>query len=485
MISGGGCASRVAPVPGTVAMRFDTIIFGGTVVNADGRRRADVAIRGHRVAAVDRGLARQAAPRTTLIDARGKVVIPGAVDAHVHLELPCGDRVSSDDWNTGPRAAAHGGVTTLIDFATPAPGESLEEAVRRFRALAEGRPCIDYACHVSITDWDRQGGELPRMVAMGCPTFKAYMTYGRRGLMSDDRALYNALEACRRLNAMLLVHAESDALIEEFIARFHTPEMMRRYGARLHAMTRPDFLEAEPIQRVLTWAGATGGRLYIVHVSSGSGAELVRTARARGIHAFAETCPQYLVLDDSVFRRPDGHRYICTPQVRKKTDAQRLWQGLRRGEISVVATDHCPFTAAQRDSWGGDWTKAPSGLPGTETLIPLLFTHGVRKKRITLQRMVALCCANPARLMGLYPAKGLIAPGSDADICIIDPRRRTRVVPARMETGADWSPYQNWLLAGFPEWTLCRGRVIVRDYRVLNNDGWGRWIPRRKPGSQP
>ena len=193
-------------------MRFDTIIFGGTVVNADGRRRADVGIRGQRIAAVDRQLARQAGPRTKLIDARGKYVIPGAVDAHVHLELQCGDRVSSDDWSTGPRAAAHGGVTTLIDFATPAPGESLEEAVGKLRALADGRPCIDYGCHVCLTNWDRQGHELARMVELGCPTFKAFMTYSRRGLMSDDRALYNALEACQRLGAMLLVHAESDGL---------------------------------------------------------------------------------------------------------------------------------------------------------------------------------------------------------------------------------------------------------------------------------
>ncbi len=464
-------------------MRLDTIIFGGTVVNADGRRRADVGIRRQRIAAVDRELARQAGPRTRLIDARGKYVIPGAVDAHVHLELQSGDRVSSDDWSTGPRAAAHGGVTTLIDFATPAPGASLEEAVGKLRDLADGRPCIDYGCHVCITAWDRQGHELPRMVELGCPTFKVFMTYSRRGLMSDDRALYNALEACRRLGAMLLVHAESDAVLEELIARFHTPEMMRKHGARLHAMTRPNFIEAEAVQRILTWAQATRGRLYIVHLSTGEGAELLRAARTRGVQAFAETCPQYLVLDDSVFRRPDGHRYICSPQVKKKADTQRLWQGLRRGEISVVATDHCPFTAAQRDSWGGDWTNAPSGLPGTETLVPLLFTHGVLKKRITLSRLVALCCANPARLMGLYPAKGVIARGADADLCIIDPRHRIRVVPDRMETRADWSPYQNWLLAGFPEWTLCRGRVIVQDYRVLDAAGWGRWIPRRKPAA--
>ena len=460
-------------------MRFDTLVFGGTVVNSDGRQRADVGIRGQSIAAVGRQLARHAGPHTTLIDARGKYVIPGAIDAHVHLELPCGKMTTSDDWETGPRAAARGGVTTLIDFATPAPGQSLHGALRDLLARAKGRPCVDYACHLAITNWSRQGRELPRMIKLGCPTFKAYMTYASRGLMSDDRALFNVLEACRRFGAMLMVHAESDGVLEELIARHHTPRLMRKFGARLHAMTRPNFIEAEAIQRAITWAEATGGRLYIVHVSTSQGADLVRAAQARGVDVHAETCPQYLLLDDSVFARPDGHRYICCPQVKKKTDNDRLWQGLRRGELGVVATDHCPFSCKQKDSWRGDWTNVPSGLPGTETMIPLLFTHGVLKRRISMQRLVALCCANPARLMGLSPAKGAIVKGADADLAIIDPHHREKVAPDRMETNADWTPYDGWSLAGFPEWTLCRGRVIVRDYRVENAAGWGRWLARR------
>ena len=187
------------------------------------------------------------------------------------------------------------------------------------------------------------------------------------------------------------------------------------------------------------------------------------------------------MLHDAVFARPDGHRYICSPQVKKRQDGDRLWRGIRDGEISVVATDHCVFNRGQKDSWAGDWTRAPSGLPGTETMVPLLFTHGVMKCRISMQRLVALCCANPARLMGLYPAKGVVAPGSDADLAVIDPRHRVKVAPDRMETNADWSPYENWTLAGFPEWTLCRGRPIVREYLVLDAAGWGRWIPRRRP----
>jgi dihydropyrimidinase len=462
-------------------MRFDIIVRGGTVVNADGQRRVDVGIRGQRIVAVAKGLAGGAGPRTTVIDARGKYVIPGAIDAHVHMELERSTMPTSDNWDTGPRAAARGGVTTVIDFATPERGESLREALARFRDRSRGRPCIDYACHIAVTDFKRHAAEMPQMVRQGCPTFKAYMTYGSRGLMSDDRAIFGELESCRRLGAMLLVHAESDGVLEELIERHHTRTMMRKFGARLHAMTRPNFIEAEAIARAITWAEATGGRLYIVHTSTGEGADLVRAAQARGAKVFAETCPHYLVLDDSVFSRPDGHRYICSPQVKKREDSRRLWKGLQHGELSVVATDHCVFNRKQKDSWAGDWTRTPSGLPGTETMVPLLFTHGVLKRRITMKRLVALCCFNPAKLMGLYPAKGVVALGSDADVAVIDPHHRVKVVPDRMETNTDWSPYENWTLGGFPEWTLCRGRPIVRQYEVQDAAGWGRWIRRRKP----
>ncbi len=459
----------------------DMIVYGGTVVNAESRGRADVAIRRQKIVAVGRGLIDLAGARTTLIDARGRYVIPGAVDAHVHLEMECGDTTTSDDWRTGTRAAARGGVTTVIDFATPGRGESLEQAYRAMRARARDKACVDYACHLAITDWHRHGPELPRLVKLGCPTFKVYMTYASRGLMSDDGAVFSALEACRKLGAMLLVHAESDAVLEELIARHHTPALMRKFGARLHAMTRPNYIEAEAIQRAITWAEVTGGRLYVVHVSTGEGASLIRSARTRGVDVYAETCPQYLVLDDSVFSRPDGHLFISSPQVKKKRDAQRLWQAARSGEVSVVATDSCTFNRAQKNSWAGDWTRSPSGLPGTETMVPLLFTRGVQARRISLRRLVALCCANPARLMGLYPAKGAIAKGADADLVVIDPARKEKVDAARLETNADWSPYQGWTLAGFAETTICRGRIVVRDYAAVGEPGWGQWRFRRTP----
>jgi dihydropyrimidinase len=464
-------------------MEYDTIITGGVILTAEGEQAGDVAIRGETIAAVGPGLAREAAgSRAEILDVAGRYVLPGGLDVHVHLELPFCGTVSSDDWNTGTRAAARGGVTTVIDFAIPFGTQSLRDAYDAWMARARPKACVDYCFHMAITNWDRHGPEMETLVGMGCPTFKEFMIYASEGWQSDDRAIYNTLERCRELGAMLLVHAESSRVLDELIARQHIPELMDRYGARLHALTRPNFIEAEAIQRAITWAEVTGGRLYIVHMSTREGADHVKAARARGVDVYAETCAQYLVLDDSVFDRPDGHLYACCPQVKKKADQERLWKGIRDGEVSVISTDTCTFSRAQKARWEGDWTRIPMGLPGLETLLPIVFTHGVLAGRISTAEFVAHCCSNPARLMGLYPRKGVIAPGSDADIAIIDPRRQIEVDCATMETNADWSPYQGWSLAGFAETTFCRGRKIVADYTFVGENGWGRWLPRERAG---
>jgi dihydropyrimidinase len=461
-------------------MGFDLVITGATVVGPRGRGVVDVAIEGETIAAVGSGLAGGA---KEVVDATGKYLIPGGIDVHVHLELPFCGTTSSDDWETGTRAAARGGVTTVIDFAIPYGEESLADAFANWSAKAGPKACVDYAFHMAITNWDRHGPEMAAMVAMGCPTFKEFMIYASEGWQSDDRAIFNTLERCKDLGAMLLVHAESSRVLDELITRHHTPELMAKHGATLHAITRPDFIEAEAIQRAITWADVTGGRLYIVHMSTAKGADLVKAARARGVDVYAETCAQYLVLDDSVFAGPDGHLFACCPQVKTKRDQERLWKGLQDGEVIVVSTDTCTFTRAQKARWEGDWTKIPMGLPGLETLLPIVYTHGVKKGRLTLEQMVEKCCYNPAKVMGLYPRKGTIAPGSDADLVLIDPERTIEVDHATMETNADWSPYQGWKLAGFAESTYSRGRQVVDDYKFIGERGWGRWLPRAKAGS--
>ena len=463
-------------------MRFDTIVKGGNVVTPRGTGTKDIGIVGEKIAAIEKDL--EVTAGTNVIDAKGHHVIPGVLDVHVHLELPFMGAVSADDYRTGTRAGARGGVTTLIDFAIPYAGDSLGDAADKWMRRAEGKAMIDYTFHICITRYNEHKDQIKGMVDRGFTTFKEFMIYESEGWQSDDRALFGTLEKMKEYGTMLLVHAESSRVLDELIARHHTPELMKEYGARLHRMTRPNFIEAEAIQRVITWSEVTGGQLYIVHMSTAEGTELVKAAQKRGVPVLAETCAQYLVLDDSMFDREDGHLFACCPQIKKPKDIDRLWKGLKDGEVSVVSTDTCTFTREQKAMWNGDWTKIPMGLPGLETLLPVTYTHGVLKDRISLEEMTLKLSTNPAKIMGLYPQKGAIEVGADADLAIIHPDRTMKVDCDTMETNADWSPYQGWDLAGFSRTTLSRGDVIVSDYRVVGQEGRGKWLPRTRAGLQ-
>ncbi|MDB4913641.1 MAG: D-hydantoinase [Gemmatimonadetes bacterium] len=460
-------------------MPFDRIIRNGNVVTPGGTFVGDIGIVGEKIAAL--GTALDAAG-ADVIDATGHHVIPGVLDVHVHLELPFCGTVSADDYRTGTRAGARGGVTTVIDFAIPGADGSLSEAADTWMKKAEGKSLIDYTFHICITRYNEHKDQIAGMVKRGFTTFKEFMIYESEGWQSDDRALYGTLEKMKEHGAMLLVHAESSRVLDELIARHHTPELMKQHGAVLHAITRPNFIEAEAIQRVVQWSEATGGKLYIVHMSTAEGADIIRAAQGRGVPVLAETCVQYLVLDDSVFARDDGHLFACCPQLKKPADSERLWKGLKSGEVSVISTDTCTFTREQKAMWEGDWTKIPMGMPGLETLMPLTYTKGVLEGKLTLEEMCAKLSTNPARIMGLAPRKGSIAIGADADLAIIHPTRTHTVNPAEMESGADWSPFEGWELAGFARTTLSRGDVIVDDYRVVGKEGRGQWLPRTSAG---
>jgi dihydropyrimidinase len=456
-------------------MSYTRVVKGGRVVTPEGVLDADVGIEGEKIAAVAPDLSANGAD---VVDAAGHWVIPGVLDVHVHLELPFCGTVSADDYRTGTRAGARGGVTTLIDFAIPYEGDALSDAADNWLAKAEGKSLIDYTFHICVTRFDEHRDQIRGMVERGFPTFKEFMIYESEGWQSDDRALFGTLEIMQDLGAMLLVHAESSRVLDELIARHHTPELMAEHGARLHAMTRPNFIEAEAIQRAVAWCEATGGKLYIVHMSTGEGADIIKAAQGRGVPVIAETCVQYLVLDDSVFDAEDGHLYACCPQLKKPEDSERLWRGLRDGEVSVISTDTCTFTREQKAMWEGDFTKIPMGMPGLETLMPLTYTHGVLGGRLSIEDMCRKLSTAPARIMGLGDRKGAIAVGMDADIAVIHPEKRMTVDPAAMETNADWSPFEGWDLAGFARTTLSRGDVIVDDYVVVGPEGRGKWLPR-------
>ncbi|MCC5874834.1 MAG: dihydropyrimidinase [Candidatus Sumerlaeia bacterium] len=468
-------------------MKFDKIIKGGTVVTAEGSALMDVAINGEKIAALGENLAGNC-EAGQVIDATGHLVIPGVIDVHVHLDLPFCGTVSSDDYSSGTRAGARGGVTTLIDFAIPYKKkdsndyETLSEAADNWHKRAEGKAIIDYTFHICITQFDQHKDQIKGMVDRGFTTFKEFMIYESEGWQSDDRAMFATLEKMKEYGSMLLVHAESSRVLDELIARHHTPEQMKKLGAQLHGITRPNYIESEAIQRAVTWCEITGGQLYIVHMSTAEGTDIIRAAQDRGVPVIAETCAQYLVLDDSVFEREDGHLYACCPQLKKPADQERLWKGLNDGEVSVISTDTCSFNREQKGMWNGDWTKIPMGMPGLETLLPVSYTHGVLEGRLTPELLVRKLSTDPARIMGMYPRKGAIQVGSDADIAIIHPTKRIKVDHATMETNTDWSPFQGWELAGFSRTTLSRGDVIVDDYKVVGKAGRGKWIPRKKAG---
>jgi dihydropyrimidinase len=459
---------------------FDTVIKGGNVVTPGGSFAGDVGIKGEKIAALGEQLD---AAGARVIDAKGHHVIPGVLDVHVHLELPFCGTVSSDDYRSGTRAAARGGVTTVIDFAIPSATGSLSEAADTWMQKAEGKSMIDYTFHICVTRYKEHKDQIAGMVARGFTTFKEFMIYESEGWQSDDAALFGTLERMKEHGAMLLVHAESSRVLDELIARHHTPELMKKHGAVLHAITRPNFVETEAIQRAVQWCEATGGQLYIVHMSTAEGTDIIRAAQARGVKVLAETCVQYLTLDDSVFARKDGHLYACCPQLKKPADVERLWRGLGTGEVSVISTDTCTFTREQKAMWEGDWTKIPMGMPGLETLLPLTYTKGVLGGRLTIEEMSRKLSTNPARIMGLDDRKGAIRVGLDADLAIIHPVRTHSVDPATLETNADWSPYQGWDLAGFSRTTLSRGEVIVDDYKVVGKEGRGRWLKRTRAGA--
>ncbi len=463
-------------------MKLDTIIQGGRLVTSTDTTKTDIGLRGEKVVAIGQELGRTHANGATVIDAKGRYVIPGGVDVHVHLALPFCGTVSSDDYDSGTRAAACGGVTTLVDFAIPYGKETLQQAFDNWSARAEGKACIDYSFHLAITNWDRQKKELKKMIDQGVPTFKQFMIYEKEGWQSDDAAVFGALEMLKDLGGMLMLHAESSRVLNLLVDRHHTPTEMKKYGAYLHTVTRPNFVEAEAIERVIHWTRATGGRSFIVHMSTAEGADLIRRAQDEGVNILAETCAQYLALDDSVFKGKDGHLYATCPQLKKPSDQKRLWKGLKDGEVCSISTDTCTFTRKQKAMWKGDWTKIPMGMPGLETLLPVVYSLGVVKRRLTINEFVDKCCTAPAKIMGLFPHKGAIRVGGDADIAIIDPRKKKKVDWRKMQTNCDWSPFQGWELCGFAEHTFCRGRQIVKDYKFVGRNGYGRFIPRAHVG---
>ncbi len=459
---------------------LDLIVKHGNVVTAADIYTADVGVRAGKISSLGTDL--DPGPDTVVVDAKGKYVFPGGIDVHVHFQLPFSGTVSADDFENGTKAAACGGVTTILDFAIQTKGHPIMEAVEARRAEADPNVCVDYGLHAAITDWTPQTqAEIMKIIEYGIPTFKMFMIYKNEGWMADDGMLFSALEETSKLGGHIGVHAESVDVLDLLIERYGKEK--EKWGAYGHTLSRPCYTEEEAIIRAIKWAEVTGGRLYIVHMSTGEGADAVAAARNRGVDVYAETCPQYLLLDDEVFKGENGHLYATCPQIKKPHDSDRLWKGLANGEVHIVATDTCTFDTKQKAAWNGDFRKIPFGMPGVETMVPLMYTEGVGKRGFSVNQIVSLVSTNPAKLFGMYPEKGTIAIGSDADLVVFDPEKKVTIKAENLQTNCDWNPFEGWNLTGYPTVTISRGKVVAEDGKFVGEVGHGKFLKRKPYGT--
>ncbi|MBW2056331.1 MAG: dihydropyrimidinase [Deltaproteobacteria bacterium] len=451
------------------------IISGGRVVCGTGTFKADLLVENEKIAAIGKAKGFGRADRT--IDATGMIVLPGLIDVHVHFLEPFMGTVSLQDFFTGTRAAAFGGVTTVIDFAHQEKGKSLAEAIERRREQADGHVVIDYGLHVGVTDPTRATlSEVENVIKSGVPSFKVYTIYRDEGLMLDDGALLALLQETRRHGGLVIVHAEN-AFVTEYRQRVYLDH--GKTSAPYHALSRPNVVEEEAIQRVALLARFAEAPFYIVHLSTREGVGIIGRNKAEGFPAFAETCTHYLCLTDEVYDRADGIHYIISPPLRKKQDMTALWEGLADGSLSVVSSDDISFSNEAKLMGKDSFDRVPNGMPGVELRLPVLFSEGFRKGRITLERLVEITSTNPSRLFGLFPQKGVIQVGSDADLVILDPTKEVVLGKDTLHMVADFCCLEGMKVRGYPVVTMSRGKVIVEDGRFLGKEGDGRFLERK------
>lgn len=460
-------------------MEFDLVVRNGTVVTASDAVRCDIGVSGEKIVALAESLPRG----RTDIDAAGRIVAPGGIDSHCHIDQRSSMGITTaDDFYSGGISAACGGITTLIPFAAQHRGESLAAAVEAAHRRAEGKAFVDYSFHMIVSDPSPQvlEEELPALVRSGHPSLKIYLTYD--ALRLSDRQALQVLEAARREGALVMVHAEHHDgiawLTERLLAEAKT-------APRCHALARPPAVEREAVERAVFLSGLAGAAIMVVHVSGAEALEPIRRARERGLPIFAETCPQYLVLTAESMDLPgfEGAKFMCSPPLRDKADQDALWRGLADGFIQVWSSDHAPYRYddPQGKKLFGDnapFHKIPNGLPGLETSLPILFSEGVNRGRISLQEFAALSAANAARIYGLYPKKGTIAAGSDADIAIWDPDLAVTITHFMLHDRMDYSPYEGMCVRGWPVITIARGEVIQERGKISGVPGRGRFLPR-------
>jgi dihydropyrimidinase len=459
------------------------IIKNATLITDSETFSADLLIEGEKIARIEPNIS---APGHKTVDASGKFILPGGVDPHVHLDLPMAGTVSSDDHYTGTKAAAFGGTTTVIDFVSfdfPTLGESVDT----WKKNAE-KAAVDYTAHMNLTRFDEKiAAELPTLPGMGITTVKTFTAYNNR-LRIPDGDIFRALRIARDNGMLVMLHAENGDVIETLIAEALAAHHL---APEWHAKTRPAWGAVEATLRASSLAAQAGAPIYIVHMNAAGEVDMLRYAREHGVKVMGETCPQYLFFTEDDLRRPDGAKWVCSPPMRTKADNARLWEGLADGTLQTIGTDHCPFffdgtktilyegrpvAIPGKELGREDFTKIPNGLPGIGDRLPVLWTTGVGSGKLTANQFVALNCTNPAKIFGLYPRKGALLPGSDADLVMWDPHKQVKYGMAMSHQRTDYNLYEGWELIGYPEKVFLRGELIVDGEKWLGRRGMGQFM---------
>ena len=450
------------------------LIRGGTVVLGQSVSQMDMLIEGEKIAAVG-NLSTQEANET--IDATGLFVLPGAVDTHVHFNDEFMNTVSVHDYWTGTLAAAYGGVTSVVDFSNQIPGKPLINTLEVKKEEAKGKALVDWGVHPVITNLTPKIlKEIPILVKEGAPTIKCYMTYRSEGLMVQENDMWQILELLGKAGGMLMVHAEDNDIVEKNVSRMISEGLTKSI---YHARSRPPEAEIRAIQSCIKLARETMARIFIVHMATAGGVELVGEAKGEGLEVLAETCTHYLIFTESMLEREDGVKWICSPPLRNKRIQQRLWKGLQDGRISMVTSDDAAYSWEAKLQGIDRFDKCPNGIPGVEVRVPLLYSEGVAKGRLSLPRFVELVSTHPAILFGLYPQKGALFPGADADIVLFDPRAKWTMSQKTLHMAADWSAYEDIPITGKISKVFSRGELIVDEGKCQAEKGRGRYLHRK------
>lgn len=446
---------------------MDLLIKSGTVVNGSESYKADIAVKNGKIMQIGNDIA--PTDNAKIVDAAGKFVLPGAIDAHTHLAMPFGGTISSDDYFAGTRAAACGGTTTVFDFVLQDFGETMVDAVKRRDAMCAPVAAVDYSYHVAVKD---VSGDLldsiEEAVKFGVPSFKVFMVYD---FGVTDGVFYKVLKKAKECGALIGVHAENNEMVNTLTAQYLSEG---KTSAWYHYMSRPEFVEAEADIRAIQWAKALDASLYIVHLANKDGVKAVTEAKDEGYKIYAETCPQYLEFTCDVYKREDGRNFVCSPPMKGEESRQALWEAIKRGDIDTIATDHCPFQSYEKD-WGkDDFTKIPNGCAGIENMYPYMLSAATEGK-ITYEKAVKVCSENPAKIFGCQD-KGSISIGKDADIVIYDPKTEFTITNDKMHSDCDHTIWEGIKLKGYPEQTYSRGRLVYDKGEFVGNAGWGKFV---------